>query len=88
MGPSIIPVLEMINGIVKVPAPIQAAIRPNTDPEILPGSILTTLPICDITVAVLLMNEENLSLLKPNLLSLEDPECCSIFKRGTGPSAL
>ena len=62
-GPKTMPVLETIYGIVRVPAPIQAAIKLNIDPDKLPGSILTTLDTLESTDAVLLTKDENLLLL-------------------------
>lgn len=45
-------------GIVRVPAPIHAAVRLKIDPDILPGSILMTLETLETTEVVELMNEE------------------------------
>jgi len=48
-------------GIVKVPAPIHAAVRLKIEPDILPGSILMTLDTLVTTEVVELMNDEYLA---------------------------
>lgn len=60
-GPRTRPIFETIYGIVNVPAPMQAAVRLNMEPDMLPGSILMTLDTLVTTDVVELKNEEYLA---------------------------